>query len=177
MPRRAPLLSLLALAAVLFSAVPAHAAMNAYLVLKSAKAGDVKSEYTMKGHEGQLLVQAFTHDVSVGAGAHGKTFTITKDLDKASPVLRGLLGTDDTFSVFELRLWRPLVASATGVGTEEQFFTIALHGAKISSIVTRMQDIKNPELVKYPIREEVTFTYTSIDYTFVKGGVAGTSAR
>jgi len=177
MPHRTPLASFLVLAALALTALPAHAALNAYLVLKSTKSGDLKSENAQKGREGQIIVTAFNHDVTVAPAARGNTFKILKDLDKTSPVLRGLLGSGDTFSTFELRLWRPMLAAASGTGQEEQYFTIILHGAKLSAISAQMLNNKDPELAKFSIREEVTFSYTSIDYVYTKGAVSGTSTH
>ena len=177
MSRRAPLLSLLALAAVLFSALPARAAMTAYLILKSPTKGDVKSETTAKGHEGQIEVWAFTNQSD--ATTHN-TFTITHDLDKSSPVLRTLFENKETLAGFELRLFRPLTGATgatTGTGSQEQYFSIVLQQAKIVGLTTRMLNIKDPALMKFSVQEEVTFTFSHVDYTYVKGGVAGGSSR
>ncbi len=150
-------------------------ALNGYLKLKGQKTGEIKGSVTQKGRENKVAIIAFNHEVvsprdpasglPTGKRMH-KPFTITKELDKATPLLYSVLVNNENVSEWEMQCWRP---SATGA--EQQHFTIKLTNANIASIHARMPNNKNPELMKYDINEEVAFTYQKIEWTWVDGGI------
>ena len=169
------------LAAVLVASAPADAALNAYLKLKGTKQGDIKGSVTQKGREGKIMVIAVDHDVKsdpAGRKQHG-VFTITKELDQSTPLLYKALTSGEILAEFELQFWTPQVGGAIGGGgTEYQHYTVRLTNARIVDIRFRMQNNKNPELMKYAESEEIAFTYESITWTWNQGGVtAGDSAK
>jgi type VI secretion system secreted protein Hcp len=165
----------LVLSALAVAASPAHAALNAYLILKGTTQGDIKGEVTLKGRENQILVYAFEHAQSATAPA--RKFHVVKPLDKATPLLRNALEKGEAIASFELRLWRPMVAAATGTGSEEQYLTITLTGARVISIKATQPNTQHADLLKLPVQEEVTFSYSSSTYTYVKGGITGLSTK
>jgi len=155
-------------------------ALNAYLNLKGQKQGDIKGGVTQKGREGKIMVIAVSHEiVSPRDAASGlptgkrmhKPFVITKELDKASPLLWNVLVNNENIPEWKLEFWTPQQSAATGVGAEKQHFTVELVNANVANIAMRMLNNKNPELTRYAEYEEVSFTYQKITWTWKDGGI------
>lgn len=150
-------------------------ALMAYLKLKGQKSGEIKGSITQKGREGKIGVIAVSHDIvsprdaasgmATGKRMH-KPFVITKELDKASPLLYNILTNNENIPEWELQFWQP---SATGA--EKQHYTIKLTNANIASIDFRMANNKHPDLMKFNEYEEVAFTYQKIEWMWVDGGI------
>jgi type VI secretion system secreted protein Hcp len=155
-------------------------ALNAYLKLTGQKQGDIKGSVTQKGREDSIMVIAVSHEiVSPRDSASGlptgkrmhKPLVITKELDKASPLLYNVLCNNENITKFELKFWAPQTKAGAGVGTEVQRYTIKLTNANIASIDFRMLNNKNPDLMKYAEYEEIAFTYQKIEWTWMDGGI------
>jgi type VI secretion system secreted protein Hcp len=153
-------------------------ALNAYLKLKGQKQGDIKGSVTQKGRVGKIMVIAAEHEIvsprdpasglPTGKRMH-RPFTITKELDKSSPLLYKMLASNERSTEWELQFWAP---SAQGTGTEVQHYTVKLTNATIADIKFHMLNTKNPDLVKYSEYEEVSFTYQKIEWTWTDGGIS-----
>jgi type VI secretion system secreted protein Hcp len=149
--------------------------LNAYLKLKGQKTGEIKGSVTQKGREGNIMVIAVSHEIisprdpasglPTGKRMH-KPMLITKELDKATPLLYNVLINNENVTEWELQFWRP---SATGA--EQQHYTVKLTNGNIASIAQRMPNNKNPELMKYETYEEIAFTYQKIEWTWTDGGI------
>jgi type VI secretion system secreted protein Hcp len=156
-------------------------ALNAYLRLKGQKQGEIKGSVTQKGREGRIAVIAVSHEiVSPRDSASGlptgkrqhKPLVITKELDKASPLLHAALVSNESLTSVTLDFFAPKVAGpAGGAGTEVNDFTIALVNASIASIRMVMPNNKVPELTKLATYEEVAFTYQKITWTWNDGAI------
>lgn len=154
--------------------------LNAYLKLKGQKQGEIKGSATQKGREGKIMVIAVNHDVSsprdaatgqaTGKRTH-KPFTITKEVDKSSPLLYHLLVTQENIPEWELQFWTPAIKAGSGVGAEVQHYSVQLTNAKVSNISLHMLNNKNPDLMKYAEYEEVSFTYERITWIWTDGNV------
>jgi type VI secretion system secreted protein Hcp len=153
-------------------------ALNAYLSLAGEKQGDIKGSVTQKGREGKILVFAFQHEIvcprdpasgiPTGKRVH-KPFMLTKELDKATPLLYNVLCNNENIKTWELQLWQP-----SPTGQERQHFTVRMWNANISAIHFKMANNKNPKLTKFAEYEEVSFTYQRIEWSWNDGGlVAG----
>ncbi len=150
-------------------------ALNAYLRLEGQKTGAVKGSVTQRGREDSIMVIAFNHEVlsprdpasglPTGQRQH-KVLTITKEIDKATPVLMNVLVTNENLKKCELRFWRP---SSSGI--EKQFFTIKLFNANISDIRMEMLNNMYPENVRHKEREHISFTYQKIEWTYEEGAL------
>jgi type VI secretion system secreted protein Hcp len=150
-------------------------ALNAYLKMKGEKSGDVKGSVTQKGREDTIMVVAYSHEVlsprdaasglPTGKRMH-KPLTITKEIDKASPILYSILVNNEKITEFELDFWRP-----SARGSEVHFYTVKLSNASIAEMREYMLDNKVPENMKFPPMEVVTFTYQKIEWTWVDGGI------
>ena len=150
-------------------------ALNAYLKLKGEKQGAINGSVTQKGRENKIMVIAVSHEIlsprdpasglPTGKRMH-KPFVITKELDKASPLLYNVLVNNENITEWELQFWQP---SATGA--EKQHYTVKLTNANIAAIHFRMLNNKNPELTRYAEYEELAFTYQKIEWTWMDGGI------
>jgi len=150
-------------------------ALNAYLKMKGQKSGAVKGSVTQKGRADMIMVVAYSHEiVSPRDAASGlptgkrmhKPITITKEIDKSSPILYNIMVTNENITEFELDFWRP-----SAQGSEVHFYTIKLTNANICQMHEYMLDNKVPENMKFPPMETVSFTYQKIEWTWVDGGI------
>lgn len=159
-------------------------ALNAYLKLKGQKTGEIKGSVTQKGREGRIAVIAVSHEIvsprdaasgqATGKRQH-KPFVITKELDRASPLLYGALVGNEHLTEWELQFFTPQ-KSAAGAGVEAQHYTVKLTNARIASIGFRMANNKDPELAKLTEYEEIAFTYERIEWTWVDGNIVAADA-
>ena len=155
-------------------------ALNAYLRLKGIQQGEIKGSVTQKGREGKIMVVACDHEVvsprdpasgqATGKRQH-KPFTIVKEIDQSTPLLYRALVNNETITEWELQFWTPQVKTTTGAGTEVQHYTVRLGGVHICAIHFSQHDNRNPDLVKYAESESVSFTYSHIEWLWVKGGI------
>lgn len=154
-------------------------ALNSYLSLKGAKQGNIYGSVTQKGRENKIMVIATNHEIvsprdpasglATGKLVH-QPFVITKEVDKASPLLYNALVNNENIVSWELQFWKP---SATGA--EVQYYTVKLTNANISSIDMKMPNNKDASLMKLETFEEVAFTYQTIEWIWVDGGITATS--
>jgi len=150
-------------------------ALNAYLRLTGETQGEIKGGVTQAGREDSILVIGMSHSVNsprdaasgqpTGKRQH-KPITLTKPIDRASPLLAHALVNNENITSFTLRFWEP-----SRSGQEVQFYTIQLENATVSDIRTEMLNNKYPENMQHEVREHVSFTYQKIIWTFEKGGI------
>lgn len=150
-------------------------ALNAHLRLVGAKQGEIKGSVTQKGREGRIAVIAASHEIvsprdvatgQVTGKRQHRPIVITKELDRATVPLRSMLVGNEPVKEWELLFWRP---ATTGV--ETQYFTLRLTNAGIASIDMRMPNNKHADTAGLETFEEVTFTYTKIEWTWTDGGL------
>ena len=157
-----------ALSAYLMLTSVSFGALNAYLDLTSVTQGRIEGDVTEAGREDSIMIIGFSHEVftprdaasglPTGSRQH-EPIRITKEIDKASPILMNVMVQNDLVTEFELSFWRP----TTG-GGEEHYYTIILHNAVIVSIRQEMLNNKYPENLSHSVREHVTFVYSSIEW-------------
>jgi type VI secretion system secreted protein Hcp len=150
-------------------------ALNAFLRLKGETQGDIKGSVTQKGREDQILVIGAEHSVVAHlqpktglpkAKQEHRPYTITKEVDLASPKLYMALYDNERMKEWELQYWRP-----SKTGAEQQFYTVRLYDARVSSIHHEMLNNKYPENMQHKEREHVSFCYGKIEITWMDGGV------
>ena len=151
-------------------------ALNAYLSLKGNKQGDIKGSVTQKGREGKLMIIAFNHEVvsprdaasglPTGKRQH-KPISVTKEADKATPLLYSALVNNEQITAWKLEFWEP-----STTGAEKQFYTIELLNASIAGIRAEMLNNKYPENMQHREREHITFCYQKITWTYTDGGIS-----
>lgn len=150
-------------------------ALNAYLRLSGKAQGEIKGSVTQAGREDSIMVIAFSHEVvaprdpasglPTGKRQH-KPITVTKEIDKSSPLLMNLLVNNEQVTKWELRFWQP-----SPTGQEVQHFTVELENASVSSVRVEMLNNKYPENMNHREREHVSFCYQKITWTWMDGGI------
>lgn len=150
-------------------------ALNAYLILKGQKQGDIHGGVTQKGREGSILVHSFSHEITkpidpasglpTGKRQH-QPVHILKEIDQSSPLLWNALVNNETLVTWQLKFWAPSAKSV-----ETQIYTITLTNAIIASIREYMPDNEDPAKIKLPLLEQVTFTYQKIEWVWTKGTI------
>lgn len=156
-------------------------ALNAFLHLHGEVQGKIKGSVIQKGREGKIMVVASQHAVesprdpssgqATGRRQH-KVFTITKEIDSASPLLYKALSINETFKEWELQFWAPQLKSTTGTGAEMQHYTVRLSGAAVTQIRFVQPDTRGPETARIAETEEVSFAYSRIEWLWVKGAIS-----
>jgi type VI secretion system secreted protein Hcp len=154
-------------------------AMFAYTDIVGAKSGHIDGSITQKGREKKIGVIAVSHSIisprdpqsglPTGQRMH-RPYTITKELDQATPLLYNVLCTNENLNTVTVFFWTPQLKAASGVGSEVQHFTVKLTNANIASIDFRMSNIRHPDLVKFAEHEEIAMTYQKIEWTWNDGG-------
>jgi type VI secretion system secreted protein Hcp len=154
-------------------------ALNAYLTLKGQKQGAINGSVTQKGHENTIAVHAYSNTISsprdlasglpTGKRMH-QPISILKDTDKSSPLLWSALVNNENLLTWQLQFLTPTV-TGPNPGIEKLIYTITLTNANIASIREFMLDNEDPTKLNYPLREEITFTYQKIQWTWADGGI------
>jgi len=130
-----------------------------------------------EGHENEILVEAFSHTVSVptdpqsgqptGQRVH-QPLTITKVFDKSSPMLYKALTTGELLPRCEIKWYR-----TSQTGTQEHYFTIKLEDAIITNITGRMPNCQDPNQAHFTQLEDVSFSYRKITWTHEIASTSG----
>ena len=150
-------------------------ALNAYLRLTGETQGEMKGSVTQAGRQDSIEVIAYNHRIdsprdAASGMATGKrkhsAITITKEIDKSTPLLANALYHNENITAWELQFWRP-----SRSGKEEQFFTIHLTNATVSEYRPSMLNNKLPENIRLPEFEHVSFAYQKIRFTWVDGAI------
>jgi type VI secretion system secreted protein Hcp len=158
-------------------------ALNAYLRLKSQKQGEIKGSVTQKGREGTIAVIAASHELASPRDAAtglptGKRqhhpLTLTKELDRATPLLLAALVSNEAITGFTLDFYAPTQVRGAGTGTESNVYSIVLENAAVASSRLVMLNTKDPALQRFALAEELTFTYEKITWTWHDGDLTAT---
>lgn len=150
---------------------------NVSLSLKIAGT-DIKGDSTHKnlGRENSIECVFFEHSVNVARDVASGMATgrrqyapilIRKRIDKSTPLLFKALTTNQAVEGI-FRFFRP---SPTGDGTTEQFYTITIKKAKISSLKNYVPDTLLPATANLPALEEVSFVFEEITWLYTNGNI------
>ncbi len=145
----------------------------AYIKITGEKQGLITAKCGIqRGHEDEVLVQAFSHEVltpvdvqsgqPTGQRMH-KPVVITKVFDKSSPLLYNALCTGERMKEVEITWWQ-----VTGA-KQEHYFTHKLEDAIIVHIKASMPNCQDPAMAHFTHLEEVYFTYRKISWEHVVG--------
>ncbi len=138
----------------LLSAVPAMAAVNAYMTVKGAKQGPIKGDAMSDSIKLISVVRDTPTGMSTGRRMHS-TITIVREVDAASPKFATALSTNESLSEVVITL-----EGATGGAKTAQ--KIVLTNATILSIR------------KAGRNEQITLDYQAIQVTWTDGGKTAT---
>jgi type VI secretion system secreted protein Hcp len=150
-------------------------AQNAYLTVVGQKQGPINGGVIVAGQAGSILVHAFSEAVTsprdpatglpTGKRQHSPV-TILKEIDKASPLLMNALVTNENLTTWVLKFF-----GNDPAGKQVQVYSITLTNASIASIAESMLDNEIAANASLPLREEITFTYQKIQWTWTDGGI------
>ena len=174
----------LALYAVLMMAITlglapagASAALLVYMTATGETQGNIQGGVTQAGREGSMAITEYGHAVSApvdsasglpsGKRQH-RPIRVTKEIDKATPLLMNVLTNNETLTSVTLRFWRPNQS-----GSEQQYYTVELVNAHIVNISQSNQHKLPPgwEAVPAPALETLTLTYQKIIWTWEDGSI------
>lgn len=151
--------------------------MEAYLSLEGERQGRIEGESDRSAHEGEIMVYAFEHELSIpydrqSTEATGERIhhplTISKKIDKSSPLLALALTQNERMRHADLKFYRP---NPAGDGTRQHYYTIRLESARIVSIKPKMSNMLLPANENMPEMEEVSFAYRTIIWTYEPTGI------
>jgi len=169
-----------------YSARRAAMPTPAYLTLQGTKQGlmtagtftqDSVGNIFQEGHEDEILVQAFDHQVIIprdpqsgqptGQRVH-KPLKITKVFDKSSPLIFTALTSGERLKECTLKWFR-----TSASGTQEHYYTIKLEDAIIVDVQSSMANCQDPNMAHFTHLEDVYFTYRKITWTHEVSGTSG----
>lgn len=142
------------------------AAVDFYLKIEGAKQGMIKGDRK----DGAVTLLNFSHGVTsprdAGSGlATGKRqhkpLTIVKPIDKSSPLLYNALVSNEPLKSVSVVIAQGMAGKG---GAPMPVYTIDLINASIASITQHVNESGMPY-------EEVSFTYQSIRWTWLDGGI------
>ncbi|NTU58660.1 MAG: type VI secretion system tube protein Hcp [Chlorobiaceae bacterium] len=151
-------------------------AHGAYLSVTAQKQGKIKGPVTLPGRKDTIQVFGGFHEIisprdmssglPTGQRMH-KPLTLIKDIDCSSPLLLNSLVTNENLKEVVLQLW-----SQDRGGRDAAFYTITLINANISAYKLLLSYDGSPESARHPEREELTFTYQKISWTWEHGAIS-----
>ena len=150
-------------------------ALNAYLTLTGETQGEIKGSVTQANRADSIMVISTNHEVisprdaasglPTGKRQH-KPFTITKEVDKSSPLLYNALVKNENITAWKLQYYAP-----SSAGEENQHYTVELVNCSIAGIKHEMLNNKYPENMQHKEREHIAFCYQKITWTWMDGGI------
>lgn len=153
-------------------------ALIAHMTVEGKTQGKITSKAgRMKGREDTVEVLKFEHSITIpkdaGSGRIvGQRFhspvSISKEIDKTSPLLAQALVTSETLTV-RIDFWR---FNPDGSGKQEQFYTIELKNAQLVSLTSELPFVKDPESAQFPCMEHMAFSFEVITATYQDGGIS-----
>ncbi|WP_438022250.1 type VI secretion system tube protein TssD [Sorangium sp. So ce233] len=153
-------------------------ALQAHLKLKGVTQGPIDGSVTQKGREKSVAIIAVQHQIvsprdpatgmPSGKRQH-KPFVITKELDKATPLLYNALVNNESISEWELKFYTPGTQATKNIGKEQNHYTVKLTNATVASIDFYMENTRRPDAREIPEYEKVAFTYQKIEWSYDDG--------
>lgn len=147
------------------------------LITAGAFTADSVGNIYQEGHEDQVMVQAFSHQVIIPRDPQSgqptgqrvyKALCITKVFDKSSPLLLSALTSGEKMSEVTIEWYR-----TSASGTQELYYTTKLEDAIIVEIKDYMHNCQDPANSHFTHLEDVHFTYRKITWTHEVSGTSG----
>jgi len=131
----------------------------------------------VEGHEDEILVQEFNHNVTVptdpqsgqpsGQRVH-KPFKFTAALNKSTPLLYNSLTSGEMLPTVEMKWYR-----TSTEGKQEHFFSTILTDATVVDIDCNMPHCQDPNKSDFTQLVTVSLAYRKIDWEHTVAGTAG----
>jgi type VI secretion system secreted protein Hcp len=147
------------------------------LITAGAFTADSVGNTYQEGHEDQVMIQAFSHEVIIPRDAQSgqptgqrihKPAVITKVFDKSSPLLLAALTSGERITEVKIQWYR-----TSAQGTQEHYYTTLLKDAIIVNINDCMHNCQDPENAHFTHLQEVHFSYRKITWTHETSGTSG----
>lgn len=117
-----------------------------------------------ESYEHALTTSRAPGTVELAAKRQHRPVTITKRVDKSTPLLLRALCTNERVTKAEFRFFRPSPA-----GGEEHFYTVLLEDGFVSAVEQLSDDDISAHKTP-PTMERVSFVFRSITWTYEAGG-------
>jgi type VI secretion system secreted protein Hcp len=152
-------------------------AMTVHLTLL-ANGTNIDGESTITSMDRENTIECLSFEDSVRTAREASTgmasgertyepLKITKRIDSSSPLLAKALCNNETIEG-TFRFYRP---NPAGDGTTEQFFTVVIEQARVSSISRVSPNVIDPASANSPPIEEVSFVFGKITWTYESMGI------
>ena len=150
---------------------------GAFMTCVGQHQGAFEGPVTTKGYEKSVEVDVSAHAiVSPRDAASGlptgkrqhKPFTITKPVDKTTPLFYKALVTNETLTSCTIKFVRP-----SDHGTLDNYYMVKLTNASTASIEFKKGDARGGA-GRFGEYEEISFTYQKIEWTITDGGITAT---
>lgn len=136
---------------------------------------NIPGEVTRKGLEGQIEALAFSHEiVSPRDAASGlptgkrqhQPIRVVMHQDKSTPLLFRALAQNTSIPTADLSFYR-----ANPDGTQTRYMIYSFTGLRVQSVRPWMPNKTDQNATAYGSQVEVAFTYQTITWTYVQGGI------
>jgi type VI secretion system secreted protein Hcp len=164
---------LIAVSVALLLATPAGAADSVLLSLKGSKSGNISGEGPPGPYGNSIECSAYEQAATAPRDASGlatgrllyQPVTIRKRIDRTTPLIASaFIGSETVEAIF--RFFRP------GPGGQKvNVYTVTIKGGRIVARKDVVPSTIEPATANTPAYEEVSFVFTSIQWTWVEGGV------
>jgi len=160
-------------------------AIPAYMTIEGQNQGEISSgalsedsvgTATQEGHEDEIMIQAFVHNVPRGTNEQSgqitsmpamKPMKITKFIDKASPLLHNALTSGEQLTV--TINWYRISAS----GEEELYYVMELESSVLVDIETILPSVGDPAMSHLAHMEVLHINPGAITWTHEAAGTEG----
>jgi type VI secretion system secreted protein Hcp len=148
--------------------------MPGNLTITGEVQGQIEGSCELEEREGTILVQAFDHVVEIptddrgiasGRRAH-RPMTITKEIDRSTPMLYQALCTGELLTDVKLDWYR-----LDGSGEEELYYSIELENAMITRIHPWVPNVLDRSSEGLRHMEDVSIAYERIIWTWEPDGI------
>jgi type VI secretion system secreted protein Hcp len=160
-------------------------AIPAYMTIEGENQGEISSgalsedsvaTYTQEGHEDEIMIYAFQHNVPRGTSEQNgqiasmpamKPIEITKMIDKSSPLLHNALTSGEQLTV--TINWYRISSS----GEEEVYYVMEIEDAVLVDIQTVLPSIGDPNMSHLTHMEVVYINPGAVTWTHEAAGTEG----
>ncbi|WP_207264511.1 Hcp family type VI secretion system effector [Pseudomonas sp. GW101-3H06] len=162
-------------------AIPAYMSVigkDSGLMTQGAFTAESVGNTFQEGHEDEVMVQAFSHEVTIpcdpqsgqptGLRRH-QPMVVTKVFDKASPLLLAALCSGEEITSVEIKWYR-----TSANGKQEHYYTTKLEDAKIVHIKDYMHNCQDKSTEHYTHLQDVHFSYRQISWSHESAATSGT---
>ena len=148
--------------------------MPANLTITGEEQGQIEGSCELEDREGTILVQAFDHVVEIPTDERGvasgrrthRPLTITKEIDKSTPMLYQALCNNELLTEVRLDWYR-----YSGTGEHELYFTMTMQNAFITRIHPWFPNVLDRANENLKHMEDLSISYEKIIWTWVPDGI------